>query len=378
MRWRPFVLLLAFMPAAAGAVTASQDRLREVETARARAEKQAAQFAQRARLVQDDAVKAEARARALAAEIAEAEARVEAAALRAESASTRLAVLRDDLAISRAPLTRMLAALQRLARRPTLLLILQPASIRDFVRMRAMVSGLQPQIAARTAGLRSDLGQVRALARAAENARADGEKARSDLAERREKLVASGAKGRVTAARLVERSARAMREATLRGAQAASIGRLVAEEQAGARTLAALSALPAPSLLASRPASSSPAGGRQPQVPVAGRLLAGFGERDAAGGRSLGLTIAPAAGAPVVAPQAGQVAFAGPFRAYGTVVILRHPRGRTSLLAGLAAATVEPGDDVRPGQVLGRAAARDPKILYELRQGRRAIHPLAS
>lgn len=376
MHWRSLILLLALMPAAAGAVTANEDRLREVEVARAKAERQAAQFAQRARLVEDDALKAEAMARSLAAEIAEAEARVEAAALRAESASTRLAVLRDDLAISRAPLTRMMAALQRLARRPTLLLILRPASIRDFVRMRAMVSGLQPQIAARTAGLRKDLAEVGALDRAARTARADGEKARTDLAERRQELAASGAKGRVTAARLVERSARAMREATLRGAQAASIGRLVAEEQAGARTLAALSALPAPSLLAGRPAPASP-NGRVPHVPVAGRLLAGFGERDAAGGRSLGLTIAPAAGAPVVAPQAGKVAFAGPFRGYGTVVILRHAGGRTTLLAGLAAATVEPGDDVRAGQVLGRATARDPKVLYELRQAGRAIHPLS-
>ncbi|WP_066559349.1 murein hydrolase activator EnvC family protein [Croceicoccus bisphenolivorans] len=374
MRWQPLVLLIALLPAAAGAAT-NADRLREVEAARALAEKQAAQFADQARLIQDSALKAEARANRLTAEIAEAESRLEAAQIRAETAGTRLALLRDDLAISRKPLSRMMAALQRLARRPTLLLVMRPSSIRDFVRMRAMVAGLQPQIATRTADLRKDLSEARTLADETETARADGERARSDLAERRERLAELGAKNRLTASDLVQQASAARREATLRGAQAASIGKLVADERAGERTLAALAALPAPSLLAGT-GKAQTVSGDTPKVPVRGRLLAGFGERDAAGGRSKGMTIVPAPGAAITAPLAGEVAFAGPFRGYGTLVILRHAGDRTSLLAGLAAATVKVGSKVRRGETVGTAPDANPAILYELRQGQRAVHPL--
>lgn len=375
MRARLLVLTLALLPAAAGAAATSADRLREVEAARALAERQASQFADQARLIQDSALKAEARANRLTAQIAEAQSRYEAAQIRAEVADTRLAVLRDDLAVSRRPLARMMAALQRLARRPTLLMVMRPSSIRDFVRMRAMVDGLQPQIAARTQTLRGDLDEARTLAEEAERARAEGEQAQRDLAARREALREMGAKNRVTAQQLVEQAGKARREATLKGAEAASVSRLVAQEAQGQRTLAALSALPAPNLLGStgQPATRSAA---VPRIPVAGRFLAGYGERDAAGGRSKGVTIAPRPGATVVAPLAGEVAFAGPFRGYGTVVILRHPGGRTSLVAGLAVTNAEIGRKVRRGETIGTAPGADPAILYELRQGRRTIHPL--
>ena len=373
MKPRRLVLVLAFLPAAAGAVTV-EDRLREVEAAQARAEKQAARFADQARLIQDRALKSEARAKALAAEVAEAETRLEAAGIRAESASNRLAVLQDRLARHRAPLSRMMAALQRLARRPTLLMVMRPASIRDFVRTRAMVAGLQPQIAERTSSLRHDLAEARDLASAAREARAAGARAREDLAGRRRAFLAFSAKDRQAAQSLAHRASQARREATLRGAQARSIGALVASEQAGQRTLALLAELPVPTLLAA-PAVKATRGPR-PFMPVPGRLLAGFGERDAAGGRSRGVTIAPRGGAPVVAPMAGTVAFAGPFRGYGTIVILRHDRGQTSLLAGLDRAVVKEGVKVRRGETVGTAPGDDPRVLYELRQGRRAIHPL--
>lgn len=339
------------------------------------AEKQAAQFADQARLIQDSALRAEARANRLTAEITEAESRYEAAQIRAESAGTQLALLRDDLAIGRRPLSRLMAALQRLARRPTLLMIMRPSSIRDFVRMRAMVGGLQPQIAARTEQLRADLAEARNLAKAAEQARAEGEKARADLADRRAALRALGARNRVTAQELAEAAGNARREAAIKGAQAASIGDLVAQEEEGARTLAALGALPAPNLLAGKSAVPVTKAER-PRVPVAGRILAGFGERDAAGGRSKGITIAPGPGATVAAPLAGEVAFAGPFRGYGHVVILRHAGGRTSLIAGMDRTSAEVGRKVRRGENIGTVPGREPAILYELRQGRRAIHPL--
>lgn len=374
MRLRFAILTLALLPAAAGAVTSAEDRLREVEAARAEAQRKAAEFADQARLIEDRGLKAEARARALSAEVAEAQNRLEAAQLRAEASENRLAVLRDELAIKRAPLSRMMAGLQRLAQRPTLLLVMRPSSTRDFVRMRSIVAGMQPQIAAHTKELRGDLAEARDLAATARRAREEGERARADLTERRAELQAMGVEDRMTAEKLADAANEARREATLRGAQVRSIGALVAEEQQGERTLAALSALPAPTLLASTTTAKTDP--NAPRLPVRGDILAGFGERDAAGGRSSGMTIAPRGGSPVVAPLAGEVAFAGPFRGYGTVVILRHGDGKLSLLGGLDRTVVTTGTKVRRGETVGSAPDEEPRILYELRQGRRAIHPL--
>ena len=38
----------------------------------------------------------------------------------------------------------------------------------------------------------------------------------------------------------------------------------------------------------------------------------------------------------MVAPAAGRIAYAGPFRGYGTIVIIDHGGGWTSLISGLA------------------------------------------
>ena len=70
-------------------------------------------------------------------------------------------------------------------------------------------------------------------------------------------------------------------------------------------------------------------------LPVAGRTVSGFGAVEDVG-TSNGITLAPRPGAQVVAPAAGRVAFAGPYRGYGRIVIIEHDGGWTSLVTGLA------------------------------------------
>ena len=48
-----------------------------------------------------------------------------------------------------------------------------------------------------------------------------------------------------------------------------------------------------------------------------------------------GVTLATRAGATVVSPFDGVVAFAGPFRGYGELLIIEHTEGYHTLLAGL-------------------------------------------
>ncbi len=372
----PLVGIAALVPAAAQMPVAaiSPDALAEAQAARLAAEKRARALADRAATIEDEALKAEAEAEALSARIAESEARIEEARQRETMAADRLGILRERFARQRAPLSRMLAALQRLARRPTILLVLRPSSVRDYVRTRAMVAAITPQIARQTRSVRGNLAEMQSLARTSAAARIARQDAAAELDRRRAELRASGAEGRLTARSLQQAAGEARRDATLRGVEADSIAALVTAQQRTQQTEARLAELTGPILPAGRAGSALPE--NRPKLPVSGRVLAGYGERDAAGGRARGLTIAPAPGAPVGAPLGGTVAFARDWRGYGTTIILRHKGGYLSVVAGLADARVREGQAVRQGELLGHALRQNPRVLYELRRSGRPVHPL--
>jgi septal ring factor EnvC (AmiA/AmiB activator) len=93
-------------------------------------------------------------------------------------------------------------------------------------------------------------------------------------------------------------------------------------------------------------------------------------------GTSTGLTLAPRPGAQVVAPAAGRVAFAAPYRGYGRIVIIEHAGGWTSLVTGLARTDVAVGERLVAGAPLGIAAQTRPAITLELRRGGEPVNPL--
>jgi septal ring factor EnvC (AmiA/AmiB activator) len=110
-------------------------------------------------------------------------------------------------------------------------------------------------------------------------------------------------------------------------------------------------------------------------LPVTGRTVAGF-DGSGTAGASRGLTLAPRPGAQVVAPGAGRIAYAGPYRGYGRIVIIEHPGGWTSLITGLARTDVAVGDALVAGAPLGIAAQATPAITLELRHGAETVNPL--
>ncbi|MBS0478084.1 MAG: peptidoglycan DD-metalloendopeptidase family protein, partial [Proteobacteria bacterium] len=114
------------------------------------------------------------------------------------------------------------------------------------------------------------------------------------------------------------------------------------------------------------------------KLPVTGKLLTGFGEVSDAGVTSRGLTFAVASGAEVVAPAAGRVVYAGPFRDYGDVVIIDHAGGWTTLVSGLGALAVKLNQPVGQGALIGAAPpGADRRVTVELRRRGRAVDPVA-
>lgn len=363
-----------------------------------RAEARANRFAKEAEAATEAAEKASREAASLAAEIQQAEADITAARARytlAQSARRRLA---SRLAERQQPIVRLTGALQTTARRPLALAALQPGSLKDVVHVRAVLDSTIPEIRKRTAGLRGDLQRGRELeadARRAVTALGESEK---ELQSRRERLAKLE-----TQQRLVSRDARsnAVREeerALALAEEARDLDGLIdrIDEAAGVRRkLAALPGpvlrpanLKQPTLSASErgaalsepdPAPTTRASPRPPrdfQLPVQGRTIAGFGSRRESGLRSNGLSLAPSPGAQVVAPATGRVAFAGPYRGYGRIVIVEHPGGWTSLVTGLGSVDVSVGDEVIGGSPLGRAESRNPAVTLEVRRGGTPENPL--
>ncbi|RZM26742.1 MAG: metalloendopeptidase, partial [Sphingomonas sp.] len=113
------------------------------------------------------------------------------------------------------------------------------------------------------------------------------------------------------------------------------------------------------------------------RTPVSGRIVTGFDEVSDSGIRSRGLTFATAPRARVVAPAAGTIRYARRFRDYGTIVIIDHADGWTSLVTGLAATIVKPGDRVAIGTPIGTAAGEDSRITVELRRQGRPVDAAA-
>lgn len=117
----------------------------------------------------------------------------------------------------------------------------------------------------------------------------------------------------------------------------------------------------------------------QPRLPVAGTIRIGYNDRDDFGAKSKGLTISTARNALVIAPMAGIVRFAGPFKRFGNMVVIEHEKGYHSLVAGFEKIDTIVGHSVGAGEPLGflpkYKSGTPPSLYYELRHKGKPINP---
>lgn len=368
----------------ADARAALESARRQQRTARARGER-LEQLAARSTVASDKALRS---AAALAANIQQAEAGIAASAAELALISRQRRAIDRELADRRAPLVRLTGALQAMARRPLALSALRPGSLRDLVHTRIVLDSTLPRVRALTAGLRGELDRARQLEKAAADAVAAMRGNRRQLTERRKALVALARTRRLTARSMAGHATRESTRAMSLAEQARDLDGLVATLEEAGDLRKQLAALPGPiprpgNPVASRipevrptpsPSATAPPAGYQ--IPVAGRILAGFGEAEGGGTRLSGIVLSPLPGAQVVAPGAGRVAFAGPYRGYGTIVIIEHDGGWTSLITGLAALDTQVGREVLAGSPLGLAGRSAPRVTLELRRGGTPVNPL--
>jgi septal ring factor EnvC (AmiA/AmiB activator) len=371
--------IIALLLAAAGAAQASRD---SDAAALAEARREAAEATQHYQALDEEARRATSdadRARAASAALA---ARIEAAEADLTAAERRIAVIaglqaeqRARLAERQGPIVRLTAALETMTRRPAALALVQPGSVRDAVHVRSLLAAALPEIRRRTAALREEAQHSALLRRQSELARQGLVGSREALRQRRVALAEFEAAQRNRSQQLTGLALTQSDRALVYGEQAQVLERDIGTHEHEEQLAASLALLPGP---VPRPATGGASAGPPEEslpytLPVEGRVVTGVGEISDGGVHARGLTFETAAEAAVVAPAAGRIVYAAPFRGYGQVVIIDHGRGWMTVLTDLGASDVRTGQNVARGERIGRAGPGTPRVTVELRRNGRPL-----
>lgn len=361
--------------------------LRRAGQALAQSRTRGEQLEQAAQKATAEADRSAREAAAVAARIQQSEAEIQMAQARIVLIDREREMLRGRMAVRQEPVVRLTAALQMMARRPLAFSLVRADSLRDTVHLRAVMETMLPEVRRRTAGLRAEILRGRRLqdaARLAASQRRQGEKG---LAARRTELAALESRQRLASRAAQGVASRETDRALALAEQTRDLSALMSKLEADGALRQRLAALPGPVLPPNRPgevlrmldaAAPSSSGGpaRLPWImPVSGRLVSGFGERSPTG-LTTGVALAAAGGAQVVSPADGRIAFAGPYRGYGRIVIIEHSSGWTTLVTNLGQIAARVGERVLQGSPLGTAGPGRPVLTVELRRDGTAVNPL--
>ena len=326
-------------------------------------------------------------AAAIAARIQEAEAQIVATGVRIALVERQQQALRERIGAKQEPLVRLTGAMQLMARRPVVLAMVQPGSLEDTVHTRAVLEAIMPEVTRRTSGLRTELARGRQLREQAMKERSALRSAQGMLGERQRQLVAIEARQRLESRAVMGSANREVDRVLALAEDTRDLKALVGRLERDAVLRQRLAALPGPVLRPRNPGdvlmveqSAQAQEAAPPRIdyilPVSGRLVSAFGERQP-GGPASATAFAARGGALAVAPAGGRVAFAGPYRGYGRIVIIEHPGGWTTLVTGLGRIDVAVGQQVVQGTALGITPAGRPVLSVELRKDGAPINVLS-
>jgi len=297
---------------------------------------------------------------------------------------------------------KVILALHRVAQYPAEALIVRPISPGDTVRSAILLRATVPELERQAIALRDDLDALRQNRAEALRHKDDLLAAKTELEGQRKLLrTLIGRKSRLRR-RTLAKSNVAQQKVRKLAKQARSIRDLMArlealrlkrEQQAkdqiaagtNTKTNTKANVKGAPNLQRPKDFTGKPmetARGHLP-YPVVGSVVAGFGENVKTGLSHKGLTIEASSGAQVIAPYEGRVAFSGPFRGYGELLIIEHREGYHTLLAGMSRIDGIVGQWLLAGEpvgVMGTAVSgqqKDKPTLYlEMRHKGQPINPL--
>jgi septal ring factor EnvC (AmiA/AmiB activator) len=279
------------------------------------------------------------------------------------------AAIRRSLEARRGLVVEVLAALQRMGRRPPPAVLVRPEDILAAVRTSMLLGAVLPELRSETEALAQDLAELVRLRTALAADRQALEQELADLSHEQERTAAlvEARQSRLGEAERSFGSERAKASELAREAQslkdlidrmerdvaaaqkAADEAKKAADAQArDTRERFAAAAFRDPARLAPK-IPFAEARGALP-MPVGGQTVRGFGDPDGVGGTTRGISISTRPHAVVASPADGWVAFAGPFRSFGRLLIINAGGGYYLLLAGVEQIRVEVGQFVLAGE----------------------------
>ncbi|KQP34176.1 hypothetical protein ASF27_00965 [Methylobacterium sp. Leaf102] len=313
------------------------------------------------------------------------------------------AAIRRSLDGRRGVIAEILAALQRMGRRPPPAVLVRPEDVLAVIRTSMLLGAVVPELRGEAETLAADLTE---LVRLKGLIAADREGLKNDLAgwareQQRLNGLMAARKARlaeVESGLATERSrtaelglqARTLKELLERMEGEVASARRAADEARAAETREARATQERFAAAGIRdPARLAPkvrfadTRGDLPR-PVSGVLTRGFNQPDGNGTTTRGISLTTRPKAVVSSPADGWVSFAGQFRSYGRLLIINAGDGYYLLLAGMDQIDVEVGQFVLAGEpvaAMGEGgagttpASGDPVLYVEFRKDGGSIDP---
>jgi septal ring factor EnvC (AmiA/AmiB activator) len=357
-------------------ISSKQQELRGVEDTMGAAR-------ERARQLEEQLIDNAAARERLSGALIEATLRLQETETRAVEIEARLATLTENerkivssLDGRRALIIEILTVLQRMGRRPPPALMARPQEILQAVRASLALGAVLPQMRAEARQLQRDLTeleQTRDGVRREQNLLSEQRASLKTQRERLEPMIAerqeaistsqSALQAETERARALAQRATTLKDLIARmeaesaaAQRAAEAARKADEERAKAQAnLSERERLKALSAPFKDPARLAPAvafvdlKGRLP-APASGQIVRRFGAPDGFGGKEKGLSIAARENGVVIAPCDGWIAFSGPYRSYGQLLIINAGGGYYVVLAGMSRTNVNVGQFVLAGE----------------------------
>lgn len=278
-----------------------------------------------------------------------------------------------DLKENYGSIASLILALERIRRIPPEALIIKPGAPYETAQTALLLKGTLPAVYNQANELSAKLNRLAEIQKDLKSDRVDSLKTKKNLESKQTEMAALMKKREQLYSRTKRSLSASEKSLGTLAAQAKSMQDLIARLQEENRR--------ARELNRRNERSDPPMPDFGPGVlPVNGRVIMAYGQRDEIGAKSNGLRIESRPSALVTSPIGGIVRYDGPFKNYGNILIIEHKGGYHSLIAGLETVNVHTGQAINAGEPIGKlpktsSRGGNPTLYYELRYKGETIDP---
>ncbi|HNQ92376.1 MAG TPA: peptidoglycan DD-metalloendopeptidase family protein [Alphaproteobacteria bacterium] len=292
--------------------------------------------------------------------------------------------LTNSLSKQKKSIADLVLALERIRRLPPETLVARPDAPLETAQAATVLSSILPELDSRAKRLKLDLDELQKIEGELTDKQASlketTEKLKTDqvkldkLMDEREKSLKDTKKQVAKREESIAQLSKSAKDLSDLIAKVDEKNRILAQRADESRTQNARSSRPTSPQIEQAMQAALPSLGNS-RLPVSGIIKTRFGQTDDIGAKSQGLTIEARPGTVVVAPLGGIVRYAGPFKKYGSIILLEHKNKFHSLVAGLGKIDTFVGQSVDAGEPLGRLPDYTGRLYYELRYRGAPVNP---